>query len=247
MKLAATVIVLLVAIHILLLTGGGFWLAVSGRLNLDRLHQVVDVFRDPVAVTERAAAEADAAATEALELQAEIARLEEGSDGPKRLEDRLADKLEGDDFAVHRLERMKQESDAIRDRLDQDRAYIDEQLAKLDAERAEFAAVVEGRLDGLTREDFDRAVQTLEQLKAAQAKAVVRELVATGEKEQAVAYLAAMDLRKSAGVLKQFKGDDEAREATELIEAIRKRRSVSLRDSLAAAGTDAGNAGEPAP
>jgi hypothetical protein len=196
----------------------------------------VGLFVEPIPMTERKRAELAVQETAALKLQQQIARLEEVGDGPKRLEDRLSDKLEGDDFATHRLERMRQEARAVSDRLTQDRGYVDDRVRALAAEREAFQAMVADREALLENEDFKRAVETLEQLKPAQAKDVVRVLMAEGKKDQVVEYLAAMDLRKSAGVLKQFKGPGEVEEAAVLIEAIRLRRVDDMRDRLAEAG-----------
>ena len=231
----AAVIVLLVAAHLLLLSGGFVWLAASDRLSADRAGAVVDVFRVPVSVQAVRDAEAEAAAADARAIQEELQRMEEVADGPKDLGNRLMEKLLHDDLAVHRLERLQEEGAAVRTRLAQDRAYVEEALARLDRERAAFEAAVAKQQDKMADQDFLRAVETLEQLKAAQAKDVVRELVATGGFDQAVDYLAAMDLRKSAGILKQFKGEQEAAEAAVLIEAIRTRQSRRLEDAIRAA------------
>lgn len=235
MRTAAAAIVLLLIAHVFLVTAGGLWLAATDRLSGERLTAVVDVFRETNAAQAKREAEAAAAEQAALEVQADLARMEDVSDGPQRLEDRLRERLESDDFAMHRLERMKQESSSVIQRLAQDRAYVQAELARLDREREAFAAEVAGREAALADADFRRAVETLEQLKPKQAKAVVQELVAGGDRDQAVAYLAAMDLRKSAGVLKQFKGDVEAAEAAVLIEAIRRRQSDDLNQQLAEA------------
>ena len=79
-------------------------------------------------------------------------------------------------------------------------------------------------------EDFKRAVKTLEQLPARQAKDVVQQMLGQGKLDQAVDYLAAMQLRKSAGVLKAFKSEAEVVQVTRLIEQLRLRGVDPMRE-----------------
>ncbi|MEM8495768.1 MAG: hypothetical protein AAF663_10320, partial [Planctomycetota bacterium] len=67
------------------------------------------------------------------------------------------------------------------------------------------------------------AVQTLEQLKGRQAKEMLQVLLDRDQQELVVDYLAAMNLRKSAGILKEFKGAEEAVQAMDIVEALRER------------------------
>jgi hypothetical protein len=61
----------------------------------------------------------------------------------------------------------------------------------------------------------------LEAAPAKQSKDWMLELVRTGREDQAVAYLDAMNPAKSAGLLKAFKGEGEAKVATDLLERLR--------------------------
>jgi len=94
---------------------------------------------------------------------------------------------------------------------------------------AEFARRVANRSAELQNEDFRRAVASLESLPPKQAKAVIDAYVEAGEGDLAVDYLAMMQLRKSAGVLKAFKAEEDLPRAAWLIEKIRTRSEAAAR------------------
>ena len=223
MRSLAAAFVILLCIH--LLAGIGFigWLGATDRVNGHRVQQVVDIFQPTVAEQAQRQAEAEAAEAEAAEVRDKLLRLEEVAAGPRTLEDRLAENFAADEFDLHRLERLQAETDAIRRRLDQDKQLIEKQLAELEAERAVFDEMFAKRSEEMQDEDFRRAVKTLEQLPPRQARGVVDQYIAAGQLDDAVDYLAAMQLRKSAAILKNYKTDAEIAQATDLIEKLRTR------------------------
>lgn len=237
MRTLSAVIVLLVAIHLLAATGGFIWLAASDRLDRGRVEQVVDLFRPTIAEQARLEAEQQQAEEQALATQSELAYMESVGNGPRSLEERLAQKLEGDDYVQHSFERMREDRDAIQTRLNQDRAFIDSQLQRLETERAAFEAIKKDYEDRRTQEDFQRAVATFEQLKPKQTKQMFQQLIASGQTDLVVDYLAEMSLRKSAGVLKEFKSPAEVGQASAIIEALRQRGKNMTNPQLAEASS----------
>ncbi len=235
MKTIAAVIVLLVIFHLLAATSGFVWLSASGRLDRSRLEAVTDVFRLTIAEQALLEAENEAAEKQATEMQRHLIRMEDVADGPQSLEDRLARKLEGDDFALHRLARMQDESSAIQQRVDQDRAYVDAQLKRLTTEQKAFDQIKQQYSDQMQDEDFKRAVKTLEQLKGKQAKVMLQTLLDKGKMPLVVDYLSAMNLRKSAGILKEFRSDQESDQAMKILEALRLRGKKLTNPQLAGA------------
>ncbi len=235
MKTIAAVIVLLVIFHLLAATSGFVWLSASGRLDRSRLEAVTDVFRLTIAEQALLEAENEAAEKQATEMQRHLIRMEDVADGPQSLEDRLARKLEGDDFALHRLARMQEESSAIQQRVDQDRAYVDAQLKRLTTEQKAFDQIKQQYSDQMQDEDFKRAVKTLEQLKGKQAKVMLQTLLDKGKMPLVVDYLSAMNLRKSAGILKEFRSDQESDQAMKILEALRLRGKKLTNPQLAGA------------
>ncbi|MEM9420508.1 MAG: hypothetical protein AAGA25_15870, partial [Planctomycetota bacterium] len=180
-------------------------------------------FKPTIAEVDQLKAEAEAAEADAAAARDQLMRLESVAKGPQTLEDRLAENFEADEFDLHRLERLGAETEAIRRRLDQDKALIAGEWAKLQADKAIFEEMVKVRTASMRDEDFDRAVKTLEQLPPKQAKGVVQKYIADGQMAEVVDYLAAMQLRKSAGILKAFKSEEDIPQAAEILERLRTR------------------------
>ncbi len=223
MKTLLVTIIVLVVLHLIAAAGFVGWLGASDRVSMERVRLVVDAFTPTLTEQARARAEAAAAEAEAAAARDRLMRLDRVAQGPETIEQRLMKNFEADEMDLHRLERLQAETEAIRRRLDQDKALIAEQLAALEAERAAFEAAVAERAGQMEDEDFRRAVRTLEQLPAKQAKAMIQQYLAADQVSEAVDYLAAMQLRKSAGVLKAFKDGPEIAQATLLLEELRTR------------------------
>lgn len=223
MKSLLAAFLILLLLHLIAAVGFVGWLQASDRLDGERVAQAVDLFRPTLAQQAQTRADAEQAEADAAAARDQLLRLEKVANGPQTLEDRLMQNFEADELDLHRLERLQAETDAIRRRLDQDKKLISDQLAELEAQREEFDAIVAQRTAEMQDEDFRRAVKTLEQLPAKQAKEMVQQYMAAGDIDTVVDYLAAMQLRKSAGVLKAFKNPEEIPQATQLLEQLRVR------------------------
>lgn len=236
MKTLVAAFVVLLLVHLILAVGFVGWLGATDRVNGERLQAVVDLFEPTIAQQEELQAEAEAAAAEARAARDQLMRLESVAAGPQTIEERLMENFEADEFDLHRLERLNAETEAIRLRLDQDKALIAEELAKLEAREREFEELLNRRTANMRDEDFERAYKTLEQLPPKQAKGVIEEYMAAGRLDDAVDYLAAMQLRKSAGILKAFKGEEDIENAALLIHKLRERGQVAFSDTAVAEG-----------
>ena len=223
MKSLLSAFIILVFLHLIAAVGFVGWLGATDRVNGERIQRVVDVFTPTVAQEQQNKADAEAAAAEAEAVRQQLVRLESVADGPKTLEDRLMENFEDDEFDLHRLERLNAETEAIRRRLDQDKQLIAKEWTELQQREAAFEELVARRTEGMQQDDFKRAVKTLEQLPAKQAKEMVQQYIADGQIDDAVDYLAAMQLRKSAGVLKAFKSEEDIPQAAELLKKLRDR------------------------
>jgi len=222
-KVLLAAFIVLVFLHLIAAVGFVGWLGATDRVNAERLQAVVDTFTPTIAEQAQTRAEVEAAAAEAEAVRQQLVRLESVADGPKTLEDRLMQNFEDDEFDLHRLERLNAETEAIRRRLDQDKQLIAQELAELETRQAAFDEMIARRTAVMQQEDFKRAVKTLEQLPPKQAKLMVQEYIAAGQIDDAVDYLAAMQLRKSAGVLKAFKAEEDIPQAAELLQKLRDR------------------------
>ena len=124
MKSLLSAFILLLLIHLIAAVGFVGWLKASDRLDGERLQRVVDVFTPTRAAESAAMVEAEAAEAKAAAARDELARLERAGRGPQTLAEQLAGNRDDDRFARLRLERLKDETQAIRTRLDQDKACL---------------------------------------------------------------------------------------------------------------------------
>lgn len=230
MKSLLTAAVVLLILHLLAAVGFVAWLGASGRLNEQRARKVVDLFELTVAEQQRREQEAAQLAEETRAQAEQAARLEAVADGPRTMQDRLASEAQADALAMHRLERLQRETNDLRQQIERAKQLIADQKADLEAERAAFEEFLAERTDQLQDEDFQQTVQMYEQLKPDQAKQMFQQLMAAGETEQVVEYLAAMQLRKAGKVIQSFEGEAEIAQATQLLEMLRQRGVYPLPD-----------------
>lgn len=213
----------LLVIHVIAGIAFMGWLRASGRLNRDRVHRVVEIFRPTIAQERADRKLAEKVEAEAKEQAAALARLEEVADGPTTVADRLATDQQARELSLRKIERLQREIRDLTRNMEFARQQIGAQKADIDRERAAFEAYRQREIALKADDEFQRAVQTYEGLKPKQAKVMFQELIGRGEKDKVVDYLAAMQLRKSAAVLGEFKADDEVAQAAELVERLRGR------------------------
>lgn len=216
-------ILLLLALHFVALGGVVGWLGATDRLSEERARRVVEMFELTVAEQEQREAEREREEEAEREKAREAARLEAVAEGPQTLQDRLAAEQRADALAMHRVERLQRETEDLRQQIERAKKLISDQQDALKAEREQFQQQVEAHNERRSSEDFQQTVQMYEQLRADQAKRMFQELLADGEQELVVDYLAAMQLRKASKVLKAFQTDEEIEQATALLERLRKR------------------------
>ena len=89
------------------------------------------------------------------------------------------------------------------------------------ADRENWERTVGASRDEAAQAQFDKAVRQLSSIPAKQAKQILLELINTGRRAQAVAYLDAMQARSAAKVLREFRSAEEVRLATDLLEHVR--------------------------
>ncbi len=217
--------VLCVVLWINLLAAAGFvaWLYKSGRLNQDRVDRIRQMLTLTVAEEEEQRQQAAAQEEEARQKAMEAARLESVSDGPDTLDDFLKAERLGDEMAMQRIERLQRDIRDLQRQLAIAKQLYTKQSEQFAAERKAFeeAASAQSRLQ--RDQNFQQAVRMYEQVKPRQAKEMFQELIRRDQTAQVVDYLAAMQMRKAASVLKEFKTPAEVAQATELIQRLRQR------------------------
>jgi hypothetical protein len=223
LKAIGIAIVIVLIVNLLAMLGVVGWLGATDRLSRERIDAVVAMFEPTI---EQAAAAEEAAAVHAeaeADRAREEARLSSAATGIPTLDERLRKRSASEDLLSEAMARMTSERAAIERRLDTSEQVITKLREELEAERERFAEFLETQRAQQLDEDFKQAVSFYEQLTAKQAKASFEQLVAAGQEDAVIDYLAAMQLRKAGAVLREFKEPQEIALATQLLSRLRER------------------------
>ena len=223
MRTILTAFTLVLVINVLALGALAGWLGASGRLSKDRLRDAVAVFNQTIEEESQLAAEAEEAELEAQALAERALRMEQVAGGPVTPEARLESIEVVDEKTRALLERQKVEANALKRQLDAQQRLIEEKIAELDKKQKAFDAAIASKVEQMQSEDFKEAIAMLEGIPPKQAKGVLQQWLNDGGQEQVVDYLSAMEERKAAKVLKEFKLPNEVAQAATLIEQLRMR------------------------
>lgn len=223
MRTLITAITLVLVINILALGALAGWLGTTGRLNKERVRNAVAVFNHTIEEEAMLAEEAEQAELDDQALAERALRMEQVAGGPVTPEARLQSIQVIDENQRALLERQKVEAEALRRQLNVQQRLIEEKIAELDTKRKAFDAAIAARIEEMEGADFQEAIAMLEGIPAKQAKQVIQEWLTSGSQDQVVEYLSAMEERKAAKVLKEFKLPNEVAQAATLIEQLRLR------------------------
>lgn len=243
MRSFLTALVALILIHVVAVFALSGWLYATGRLSQERVDRAVGVFKLTMQEEQKQDEQAAAAERAAKELADQVKRLEEVADGPRTTGQVLAEQQKRDEIAEARVQRLQREIADLRQQLELAQAQIAKDKAELEEHRAAFEAVQERAVAERTDANFQQAVKTYEALKPRQAKQMFADLIAQGREAQVVDYLAAMQMRKAAAVLKEFKTEPEVAQATKLVEMLRARGVDALASPPPLPAAGAGGAG----
>lgn len=169
------------------------------------------------------AEEAEQAELAAQAMAEQTLRMQQVAGGPLTPEARLQSIQVVDEKQRALIERQKVEAQALKRQLDLQQRLIEEKIAELDAKREAFDTAIATKIQEMQEADFKEAVAMLEGIPPKQAKQVVQEWLTGGDQDQVVDYLSAMEERKAAKVLKEFKLPNEVAQAAVLIEQLRLR------------------------
>jgi cell division protein FtsB len=223
MRSVLTATIALILIHVAALLALLAWLYQDGRLDQDRANQVVALFSKTIAQEKQEAALAVQLEAETQEKARNIARLESVANGPITLEQRLSTQRARDEVAQARVDRLQREIKDLRRQLGVAQAQLVKEKQDLEAQRKAFEELRARETKLKADADFEQAVSMYEQLRPKQAKQMFQDLMKAGQTPQVVDYLAAMQLRKAAAVLKEFKATDEVAQVTMLVQMLRQR------------------------
>lgn len=206
MKRLWTLISIIAVVNLLAVLGFGGWLVSSGRMDKERFRELLAAPEPPPAEGAETPTAEDAASGE---ITPTSVRIEAG--------DR---QMQRQAMSIRRLAEEKLQLDKV---LDSRESKLTSEQESFRAERSAWESSMSEVKAAKTDEQFTKAVKLLESMPAKQAKELVLELVSSGKRDQAVAYIDSMSPFKRSGLLKSFKGDEEMKVATELLEALRQR------------------------
>lgn len=218
MKSLWTTISFLAVVHLLALAMFAGWLWKTGRLDGERIRELRTMFSMTVAEAQAARAEA------ALEAESQHQADEEAAmrrRPPVSSAERIVLVSQSEQRARQSMRRMEDEQRLLMDQLAREREQLEVDRARHQEQVARWAQSTEAERRRQADEQFAKAVKLLESQPPKLAKRAIVELINGGKTEEAVAYLDAMNERKAGKVLAEFKTDQDAKLATELLERLR--------------------------
>jgi hypothetical protein len=218
MKPIVKLLLVLAIAHLLAVIGFAGWLFASGRVDGERLSRVREIFAVPVSEEERSIAEAEVKA-EAAAADAELMR--KLRELPLASADRVDTGSRADERIELGLRAFEDKTRRLREELKKDGETLEQQIRAFEKRQKDWEASIASEKRRETDEQFRKAVRLVESMPPKQARAWILELVGSGKTETAVAYLDAMTGAKASNLLKSFKGDEEVKVATELLERLR--------------------------
>lgn len=222
MKKLWNLVSIIAVVNLLAVLGFGGWLWTSGRMDKERFRTLLEP-PPPVAPPAEEAPPP--------EPEADLTPTSLKIDAGER-------QLRKEAMGLRRIQEEKEQLDRV---LDERERTLTAEKSEFDAERQAWEASMADTKAAKTDEQFRKAVKLLENVPAKQGKEWILELVKGGQTDQAVAYLDAMSSFKATGLLKAFKGEEETKVATELLEKLRQ-RTPSAKPLPKESGTAAGGA-----
>ena len=218
MKTLWNIVSFLAVVHLLALVMFVAWLWRTDRLDGRRIHRLREMLAMTIPEAEKVVAREaqDAALLQEQRATAEL-RQNPGVSSAERVRN-ITSTRQTDKRSSRRIGDVQAQ---LSRQLAQDGAQIQQQRLALETDRRTLDG---GIADGQQRRQgtqFTKAVKLLESQPPKQAKKQIIELVRIGKKDQAVAYLDAMNRRAATKILGEFKTDAENTLATELLELIR--------------------------
>lgn len=223
MKTLFAVISILAILHVLAALGFVGWMVATERVDRERLEKIQTIFEKSVPDAKAEAAKQQKIDDAATEQAARLAALQGRSAGPESITQRLVAEQQRNEITLRQIERTREEVESLQRNLQLAQKRVEDQYAQLMDEKKQLeqrlAEIEKQRND----EGFKKAVELYESLPSKQTKSMFMTLLRNNQIDQVVAYMEAMEPRKAAGVLKEFKTPDEIAKAVELTEQLRAR------------------------
>ena len=225
-KLIKALVIVAILNLIAVLLGVG-WVFTSGRVDKQRVLDVVDMFSETTDGRDKRikAEEAEAAAA----LASEEAGLPELAMNAGELNDV---RLQMTQIDRARLERMQREITDLQNTLKRERALLASERTDFETQREAFEAMRERLAEIEGSDQFNKALSIIKESKAKDSKAMLSVLIDQGKREQVVTYLSALSPGIRTEVMAEFVKAGEAELAAGLLESIRMRgQETALTDA----------------
>jgi hypothetical protein len=208
----------------------------SGYINQERIDSVLETFSLTIDEEADQVAKNDQLEEETQQLREQSARLEAVGNGPTTLREELDKAQQADETSLERIKFFNNQNRALRQEMARFKEDHSRRVKQLDQEREAFEQMVKDRADQTEDVNFKQVVGLYETQAPKQTKQAFQALMAQGDIEQVVEYLAAMSSRKAGKVLAQFKTPVEVPQAADLLERLRKRGEFTLGQQTPTAG-----------
>jgi len=213
MKSLWSVVSFLAVVHLLALLGFLGWMYGSDRLSLERVRTVRELFAMTITDEKIQKEDQERMTEETQERDSSMFQM-----SSTRQIELLTDVQRQELLAT---QRMKDESEMHARQFSLLNQKIASEREEFEEERRRWEEATGADRERKTNEQFTQTVIQYESLPAKQGKQVLIELINSGNREQAVAYLDAMKPRATSKILKEFKSPEEIILAAELLEDLR--------------------------
>lgn len=217
MKNIIRAVLIVAVLNLLGVFGAVGWLASSGRVTKDRLTEATALIAEDPAERE-ARLEAERLANEPVPVDDSVA---EGD--LSDTDQRIAARVEMTMVDRERVERLQREVRDLQNQLRLERQMLDRDRQSLDDERSAFASLRDRLIEIEGAESFASALTAMSQMKPADIKPVMTQLMADGKSEEVISYLAAFEGRLRSKVVTEFVKAGEIEVAARLLESLRTR------------------------
>lgn len=218
MKRLWNIISFIAVVNLLSLLLFGAWLWQSGRLDVERIDRVRELLAMTIA-DEQAAAEERAAQAERE--QAEAAERAWRANPPLPSAAHVQQVSRAEDQADQAMRRVRDETARLQEQLDGRAAELDQREQAFRSARETWLGSIDAEKSRRSDEQFLQTVRQYETAPAKIARQWMIQLIDEGGRDQVVAYLDAMNPRAASKILREFKTEEEAALATELLEELR--------------------------
>jgi len=218
MKKLTKALMIVAVLNLIAVLAGAGWVFASGRVDKQRVLEVVDMFEETTAGrdTRMKAEEAEAAALIAAE-EVDLPELAMNSGELNNI------RLQLTQIDRARLERMQREITDLQNTLKRERAMLANERTDFQIQRDAFEAMRIRIAEIEGSDQFTKSLAVLKESKPKDSMAMLSVLIAQGKREQVVTYLSALSNGIRTEVIAEFVKADEAELAAGLLESIRMR------------------------